>query len=51
MFPSFLLFVVLREGNQVADPLVNHGLSLVSISRIYDLIPDFLSIPVLGDAS
>lgn len=41
---------VFREANQVADRLANCGLSLDMSCKIFDVIPDFLSLPLLGDA-
>lgn len=41
---------VFREANQVADRLANHGLSLDMFCKVFDVIPDFLSLPLMGDA-
>lgn len=41
----------LREANQVADALSEHGLSLDAQSRIFDVIPSFIALPVMADMS
>lgn len=41
----------LREGNRIADFLVNHGLTLNGQCCVFYFIPDFLRNIVLADVS
>lgn len=42
---------VRHEGNQVADKLANHGLSLIENVRVFDSVFSFFVAAVIADVS
>lgn len=49
--PTIRSHHILREANQVADLLAKNGLFLDVRCRLFDSMPDFLSLPCLADNS